>query len=222
MKNPPLILICDDEEMVCEALSDALCFGQSRQWGQLSSLNMAVAHHLNDVKHKYRVGFIPDLAYVDLQLFQERLGGLKVAKFLRQKNPDVKIIFMTHYTHQLNAEDFAEIAALSPEACINKHQGFAGSIVKYLIHCGEQVMMGKNCFATEWEVYFYQDDTPTLKGRQKEVAKLRAQKLSPKTIAERLNVTPSTVYTNLSRIEEHLGFNCPQKLLSYCKHKSWL
>lgn len=218
----PQFLICDDEAMVCEVLYDALRFGQSQLWKEVPEHQIALTHRLSDVHQKLREGFHADLAWVDLQLFQERLGGLAVAQALRQNTPGIKIVIMTHYTHQLRSEDLVAIADLKPEACIHKHKHAGGSIVDYLLQCGEAVMQGDTRFATDWQDYFTYAHMPILKGQQKEVAKLRAQNLSPKAIACRLSVSESTIYTHLRRIEANLGFKCPPKLLSYCKHRSWL
>lgn len=218
----PQFLICDDEEMVCDVLYDALRFGQSKIWERVPSHHIALTSRLSEVQEKIQAGFRPDLAWIDLQLFQERLGGIAVAKVLKKAHPHLKIVIMTHYTHQLRSEDLMAIAALKPQACIHKHKQQAGSIVNYLLQCGEQVMQGDTCFAPDWKDYFTHAHMPVLKGQQKEVAKLRAQNLSPKSIAQRLNVSENTIYTHLRRIEANLGFKCPQKLLSYCKHRAWL
>jgi len=151
---------------------------------------------------------IPDVALIDINL-EKDMDGIELAKTIRKKYPDIKIIFLTHYKgtkYLINALQTYPAAYLpkdlTPEELINaivsanKGKGtYLGDTIP-LSHILE--IFGSKENVEKGKVY-------GLTPREIEVIEYLAQGYSTKELAAKLSIEVNTVESYKERMKEKLG-----------------
>jgi len=151
---------------------------------------------------------IPDIALLDISL-EKDMDGIELAKTIRKKYPDIKIIYLTHYKgskYLINALQTYPAAYLpkdlTPEELINaivsanKGKGtYLGDTIP-LPHILE--IFGSKENVEKGKVY-------GLTPREIEVIEHLAQGYSTKELAAKLSIEVNTVESYKERMKEKLG-----------------
>jgi len=207
--NParPQILIADDHAMFAEGLRLLL----EKNYSVIGS----VANGRALVREATRLK--PDLIVVDVGM--PLLNGFDAAQRVREKLPDVKLVFLTM---QDNVNLAAAALELGSVAFVLKHQ--AGS---ELLKAIEQVLAGKSYVtpklrSDDWVVMkerarqFSKDLTP----RQRDIVQLCAEGMSLKQIAGQLNLSEKTVEFHKHHIMESFDLKSNAELVLFALKQS--
>jgi DNA-binding NarL/FixJ family response regulator len=160
----------------------------------------------------------PDIVVLDIGMPQ--LNGLDAGRKLKEKNPEVKLIFMTmNQDPYLVGEAFragASAFLLKQEAC----SGLAAAI--------EQVLKGgtyASAETSEGQINISlreprdREHAPEPTARQREVIQLLAEGLSMKQVADTLKITKYTVALHKYTVMERLQIKSSAELVQYAiKH----
>lgn len=84
-----LIFICDDEEFYLNQVHSLL-----KEYFCENELNDVSYKLFNSGKELLDCGIVPDIAFLDVEL-DNNLSGTKIGKYLKEKNPYVKIFIVT-------------------------------------------------------------------------------------------------------------------------------
>ena len=160
----------------------------------------------------------PDVAIVDLQM--PDLGGLEVARRVREQSPKTRVIILSMYDVELYV-----LHAL--------RNGVAGYVLKGaatsdLITAVQTVMSGRHYLSADLneralEAYAQQaregsgtlDRYEMLTNREREVLQLAAQGLSSAEMGERLAISPRTAETHRGNVLRKLGLADQTDLVRY-------
>lgn len=107
MKDVRLLLVEDDE-----VFTDIIVMLLRK----IGVANIAVAPSLEQGWLEF-LRFKPDICLIDIVLVEETKGGVELAKRIRKKEEQVKIIFMTSY---FTEENYEEVRSLGPSSFMNK------------------------------------------------------------------------------------------------------
>lgn len=162
----------------------------------------------------------PDIILMDIIL--PGMNGVEAARLIKQKNPDVKILFLSM---EVSQEYLHEIIKLGAEGYVlkdirkNELAGAVRSAVSGTPYFSKGIsdLVFKNYFDAQTE------DTTGKKGkppeklteRELEVVKLLSQGLSKKEIADQLFISPRTVDAHRSHIMEKLQLKSTVELVKY-------
>jgi DNA-binding NarL/FixJ family response regulator len=187
------ILICDDQDLVCEGLRAILSTAQDMQ---VVGVAYDGAQVLEMVSHTR-----PDLVLMDLKM--PVMNGIQATRRLRQQHPEIKVLVLTTY-----AEDQWVFDAI--------RSGAAGYLLKDtpregLIQAIKDTVAGKTPVDPEVAGQLFTHISQggakpessilaELSSRELEVLKLLARGLSNADIAECLNLSEGTVRNYVSSI----------------------
>lgn len=161
----------------------------------------------------------PDIVLMDIAM--PGMDGLEATRFIKAECPDVYVLVLT--MHRSDEYLFEMLKA-----------GASGYVIKgaetgELINAIRVVARG--------EVFLYpsiavklvreyldlsgvgDDPTPSLTPREKEIMILLAEGYGNKEIAEKLFISPSTVYTHRSKLMEKLDLTNRHELIQYARRK---
>ena len=192
------ILICDDQEIVCEGLRKILGSDPDIQI-------VGMAHDGHEALELIPTA-LPDLVLMDLKM--PLMNGILATRQIREKHPQIKVLVLTTYD-----DDEWLFDAL--------HSGAAGYLLKdtpstTLIESIKGTMQGKTYLDPDIAGKVVSKSTtrvPTLppptnfqfSEREKAVLRLLAQGLSNVDIAQQLYLTEGTVRNYTSEIFKKLG-----------------
>ncbi len=203
-RHRPRILIADDHVLLAEACK-SLLEPQFEVVGIVPD-GRALLHAAVELK--------PDVVIVDIAMPQ--LNGLDAGEQLKQKNRNLKLIYLTMNTR-------ADVAA---EAF---RRGASGYVLKHcsaeeLLVAVRRVLRGESYLSpmiTRDTVDFLLRSGATfseekhISGRQSEVLQLLAEGKSMKEVAYILQLKPGTVAFHKYRIMEQLGIKTNAELIEY-------
>ena len=206
MTGRPRVLLADDHALLLGAFEKLLA-GECDIVGQVSDGRALVAA-AEQLK--------PDVIVLDISM--PLLNGLEAGRQIKQKLPNVKLVFLTmNEDADLAAEAFRSGAS----AYLLKR-----SAASELMTAIREVMQGRSYVTplmTEGLVgsLLHADRKPAheLTSRQREVLQLLAEGHSMKEVASLLNLTPRTVAFHKYRMMEQLKVKSTAELIQYAvKH----
>jgi DNA-binding NarL/FixJ family response regulator len=198
----PRVLLADDHALLLGAFEKLLA-GECDIVGQASDGRALVAA-AEQLK--------PDLIILDISM--PLLNGLEAGRQIKQKWPNVKLVFLT----------MMEDADLAAEAFRSGASGYLlkRSAASELTVAIREVMLGRSYITplvTEGLVgsLMHVDRQPThvLTSRQREVLQLIAEGHSMKEVASLLDLTPRTVAFHKYRMMEQLKVKSTAELIQY-------
>lgn len=214
MGDPLRVLIADDHTIVrsgikllLEAESDIDVVGESLDGEQALAMIEALK---------------PDVVLMDIAM--PGMDGLEATRRIKASWPDIKILVLTMHR---STEYFFEMLKAGAHGYILK-----GAETSDLINAVRVVGRG--------EVFLYpsmaqklvkdylnlsdreSDSDPPLSPREKEVLKLLIEGHTNKEIAEKLFISPSTVYTHYGNLLDKLGLTSRHELIQYARTRGYL
>ena len=203
----PRVLLADDHALLLTAY-EKLLSGECQIVGQVTD-GRALLAAAEDLK--------PDVIVLDISM--PLLNGLEAARQIKQRLPDIKLVFLT-----MNEE--ADVAAEAFRAGASGYllKRSAGSELSSAIR---EVMQGRS-YITPLVAqglvdallrFNTQNPEPELTMRQKEVLQLLAEGRSMKEVAGVLNVAPRTVAAHKYQLMQQLKVKSTAELIQYAvKH----
>jgi len=156
----------------------------------------------------------PDLVIIDLAL--KKSHGLELMKDIRAQFPKVRMLVVSMQDERLNARRVIRAGA---SGYINKAEA-----ADHVVQAVRKVLQGGDYFSPDVMIDIIKGPArpsqtnqhpgiEMLTDRELQVFELLGQGLARREIAERLNVTISTLETHRARIRDKLGYKNAQALL---------
>ncbi|MEY3494405.1 MAG: hypothetical protein RL413_1823 [Actinomycetota bacterium] len=188
------VLVCDDQELVRDALRVVLSEDDEIE------IHLAASGVSDAVTALDTDGV--DVAVIDVRLPEE--SGLSIADWIRDHRPSTKVVLISV---RVTDELLVESASLGVAAVVDKSIG-----VVELSRIVREVSAGRN-FLTRDVVRAAQSRLETrgfarlanLGDVDREIMRLIAQGLSDREIASKVYLSPQTVRNRVSRLLTHLG-----------------
>jgi len=203
----PRVLLADDHALLLTAY-EKLLSGECQIVGQVTD-GRALLAAAEDLK--------PDVIVLDISM--PLLNGLEAARQIKQRLPDIKLVFLT-----MNEESDVAAEAFRAGASGYLLKRSAGSELSSAIR---EVMQGRS-YITPLVAqglvdallrFNTQNPEPELTMRQKEVLQLLAEGRSMKEVAGVLNVAPRTVAAHKYQLMQQLNVKSTAELIQYAvKH----
>lgn len=199
---------------------------------------------LADNQDLARAGFRQLLAgHGNMNIVGEAINADELLELARSEQPDI-VIFDYHNSETFSIDDICKTTALSPKTqfLVVTAEGNQANIFKILEcgvnsiltkHCSEEEIMGAIRSTSRGEKFFCnkvlnvilekhlapqeeEDCFPSsLTIRELEVVELVAQGIPTREIAERLCLSPHTIYTHRKNIMKKLGINSVSEMILY-------
>ena len=160
-----------------------------------------------------------DLVLLDINL--PDMDGVEIARRLRNEYPSVKILTISC----LNTEEIVQqLVDIGIEGFISKQEGG----VEDIIHAVSAIMDGYEYYGSDISKILFQiyvskkntaDVTQEFSSREKEIIELCRKGLLAKEIAEKLNISVSTVNNHKSHIFSKLNINSTVEMVQYALDK---
>jgi len=198
------VLIVDDHDFICDALTNAL-----ESTGEFIVLSrLSTAAHAEVFCGRLQ----PDLVLMDV-CTDGGASGITAAKALREKYPDIKIIVMS---------GFNEITYLPRAKEAGAHAFvFKSKNLDYFIEVAHRVMKGETCYPEAKTIPMPIGEAP-LTEREMEVLRLMCKNLTTKEIAEELYVSFDTVKYRKANILAKTGFTKSVDLVFHVISNGWI
>jgi len=199
----PRVLLADDHALLLTAY-EKLLSGECQIVGQVTD-GRALLAAAEELK--------PDVIVLDISM--PLLNGLEAARQIKQRLPDIKLVFLT-----MNEESDVAAEAFRAGASGYLLKRSAGSELSSAIR---EVMQGRS-YITPLVAqglvdallrFNTQNPEPELTMRQKEVLQLLAEGRSMKEVAGVLNVAPRTVAAHKYQLMQQLNVKSTAELIQY-------
>lgn len=175
-------------------------------------------------------GLMPDLVILDIVL--PDTTGVEIARYLKIKHPDIKIIMLSSEVSPELIDELLDIGVdgyLSKLAQIDVIKSAVCSVMGGVPYYGRSVMkvMYDVCMTQQHKTTFPTKNQPKLftkkkdnaatmfTERENEIINLLCDGLQLKEIGEQLNISPRTVETHKNNILTKLGFSRISDLIKY-------
>jgi len=198
------VLIVDDHDFICDALTYAL--ESTGEFTVLSKLSTA-AH-----AEVFCGRLLPDLVLMDV-CTDGGASGITVAKALREKYPDMKIIIMSGFNEITYTPRAKEAGA---HAFVYKSKN-----LDYFVEVARRVMKGETCYPEAKNIPMPMGEAP-LTQREMEVLRLMCKNLTTREIAEELYISFDTVKYRKANILAKTGFTKSADLVFHVISKGWI
>lgn len=201
------LLFVDDQAVTLRFLEN--CFGDADRYEIVGSLIQAEIADLWCERKK------PDAVFLDIQTKEKATNGLEMAKRIKEKFPQIKILMMT---------GFDEISYI-PRA---KEIGVDAFLLKsypeekFVQILQEVVYEGRMVFPEENNQIPVEEGQTPLTEREIEVLRLICQDHSNKEIADSLYVTESTVKRHVESLLRKTGKSGRAGLVAYAIAGGWI
>jgi len=198
------VLIVDDHDFICDALTNAL-----ESTGEFTVVNrLSTAAHAEVFCARLR----PDLVIMDV-CTGAGASGITAAKALREKYQDTKIIIMSGFNEITYMPRAKEVGA---DAFVLKSRN-----LDYFIEVARRVMKGEICYPEAKTIPMPIGEVP-LTEREMEVLRLMCKNLTAKEIAQELYISVDTVKYRKTNILAKTGFEKSVDLVFHVISNGWI
>ena len=198
------VIIVDDHQSMCDSLTYALeGTGDFTVAGTLPAAAQAEV---------FCERLKPDLVLMDV-CTEGSMSGLDMAKTIREKFPEMKIIIMSGFDEVTYVPRTKEIGA---HAFVYKSKSLA-----YFIEVIHSVMQGATVYPEERSIPIPMGEVP-LTVREMEVLRLMCKSMTSKEIAEELFISVGTVKYHKTNILGKTGFSKSLDLVFFMLTKGWI
>jgi len=198
------VLIVDDHDFICDALTNAL-----ESAGGFTVLNrLSNAAHAQVFCERLR----PDLVLMDV-CTDAGASGITAAKALREKYPEMKIIVMSGFNEITYVPRAKEAGA---HAFVFKSRN-----LEYFVDVARRVMQGETCYPETKTISMPMGEAP-LTEREMEVLRLMCKNLTTREIAQELYVSFDTVKYRKANILAKTGFSKSVDLVFHVISNGWI
>ena len=204
MKPVYKVLIVDDHDFICDALTNAL---ENTGEFMVDSWLSTAAH-----AEVFCGRLQPDLVFMDI-CTDGGASGITAIKALREKYPDIKIIGMSGFneiTYMPRAKEAGAHAFV-----------FKSKNLEYFIEVARKVMKGETCYPEAKIIPMPMGEAP-LTQREMEVLRLMCKNLTTKAIAEELNISFDTVKYRKAHMLAKTGFAKSVDLVFHVISNGWI
>ena len=198
------VIIVDDHQSMCDSLTYAL-----EGTGDFSVIGTLPAAAQAEV---FCERLKPDLVLMDV-CTEGSMSGLDMAKTIREKFPEMKIIIMSGFDEVTYVPRTKEIGA---HAFVYKSKSLA-----YFIEVIHSVMQGATVYPEERSIPIPMGEVP-LTVREMEVLRLMCKSMTSKEIAEELFISVGTVKYHKTNILGKTGFSKSLDLVFFMLTKGWI
>jgi len=198
------VLIVDDHDFICDALTNAL----------ESTGEFTVMSRLSNAAHAevFCERLQPGLVLMDV-CTDGGACGITVTKALREKYPDMKIIVMSGFNEITYTPRAKEAGA---HAFVYKSKN-----LDYFIEVARKVMNGETCYPEAKTIPMPMGEAP-LTEREMEVLRLMCKNLTTREIAEELYISFDTVKYRKANILAKTGFTKSVDLVFHVISNGWI
>lgn len=214
MSKPIRVLIADDHTIVrsgvrllLEAEPDIKVVGEALDGGEV--LTMAGALH-------------PDIILMDIAM--PGMDGLEATRQIKDRWPEIGILVLTMHRSD---EYFFEMLKHGASGYVLKGAD-PGELIKAVRVVGQgEVYLHPSVAQKLLKDYLGRvgeaiETDPQLSPREKEILRLIAEGYTNKEIADKLVISPSTVYTHRGNLMEKLALNNRRELIQYARKKGYI
>ena len=198
------VIIVDDHQSMCDSLTYAL--EGKGDFTVIGTLPAAAQAEVFCERLK------PDLVLMDV-CTEGTMSGLDMAKTLRKRFPEMKIIIMSGFDEVTYVPRTKEIGA---HAFVYKSKSLA-----YFIEVIHSVMQGAMVYPEERSVPVPMGEVP-LTVREMEVLRLMCKSMTSKEIAEELFISVGTVKYHKTNILGKTGFSKSLDLVFFMLTNGWI
>lgn len=201
------LLFVDDQSVTLRFLEH--CFGDASKYEIVGSLMQAEIADLWCEKKK------PHAIFLDIQTKEKTTNGLEMAKKIKDKFPQIKILMMTGF-------DEISYVPRAKEIGVDAFLFKSYPEERFVQILNEVMREGKTVFPEESvEIPVGEGQTP-LTDREIEVLRLICQDHSNKEIADKLFVTESTVKRHVESLLRKTGKSGRAGLVAYAIAGGWI
>ncbi len=201
------LLFVDDQAVTLRFLEN--CFGDPEKYEIVGSLIQAQIADLWCEKKN------PDVVFLDIQTKEKETNGLEMAKKIREKFPEIKILMMTGFDEISYIPRAREIGV---DAFLLKSY----SEERFVHILEEVVFQGKTVFPEEDHQIPVEEGQTPLTDREIEVLRLICQDNSNREIADALCITESTVKRHVESLLRKTGKSGRAGLVAYAIAGGWI
>jgi len=198
------IVIVDDHPMIAEGLESIL--------NRDPKLEVAAKFGTGKALLNYLKSDMPDLILLDINL--PEMDGIEVAKILRSRYPDLKVVCISTHNH---TSIYRTLQAIPINGFIPKLTD-----TQVLVKAVHSILKGQNLYLKEERETANETKSNTaviskyqLTRRETEIMQLIKQNKTSKEIADCLSISLYTVETHRRNICNKLGLNTTQALLKF-------
>ena len=175
---------------------------------------------IGDVENGDALLNLPALAEADIVLLDINMpgiGGIETTRILRRDYPNVKILAISG---ENSAETIQSMLEANINGFISKQQGDTEELAEAIrtVMSGVEYF-GRDIAAIMYDIFLSKKKTTVIgnefTGREKEIITLCRDGLLCKEIADRLNISASTVNTHKRIIFQKLGINSTMEMVQY-------
>lgn len=165
---------------------------------------------------------LPDVVLMDIAM--PGMDGLEATLQIKSNWPEIKILVLTmhrsdeYFFEMLKAGASGYILKGAETSDLIKAVRVVGRGEVFLYPTMAQKLVSD--YLQSWEAE--SDAGTSLSQREKQVLKLLVEGYSNKEIAEKLVVSPSTIYTHYSNLLNKLGFSSRHELIQYARKRGFI
>jgi len=204
VKRMVRVLIVDDHDFICDALTHAL-----ESTGEFTVVSrLSTAAHVEVFCGRLQ----PDLVLMDV-CTAEGASGITATKTLREKHPDTKIIVMSGFDEITYTPRAKEAGA---HAFVYKSRN-----LDYFVDLARRVMKGETCYPEAKTIPMPMGEAP-LTEREMEVLRLMCKNLTTREISEELYISFDTVKYRKASLLAKTGFAKSVDLVFHVISNGWI
>lgn len=169
------------------------------------------------------IGIIPSVVLLDI--FLPDTTGIEIARYLKRKFPEIKIIVLSSEVTEDTVSELLEINVegyLSKLALMSDLEKAIQTVLSDDHYYGQSVakimygvFVAKNNQPPKKKGLFSRKEDPALTNREIEIVRLLCDGFQAKEIADKLNTSVRTIETHKANILKKMGFNNIAEVIKY-------